>query len=344
MKNKYLILLPVIFLISGFIFGHIYKHFRPWSFGDAFYSKLDYLFAETKNRDLIKQEPNKDTNFKTVLEGNSFDLKISSTEYNFDDRIASGYAIKKNGKFIFEIFTQQGFRIFGDELKKIKVPKYFTLGSGTGGIKTAFILEDQKFLLYTSHNFGCVSVKLYNLTKKKDVFEGDCLPDYSLIDYNGFGSSTISLEEEIIFSIGTPETSSQIIRNLAQNEKSVYGKILSFKKKDLLNDEPNFEIFSLGHRNPQGITKINDKIFSLEHGPRGGDEINLIKKGNNYGWPISSYGTRYYSENMKAKPFETSHKLFNFSEPLYSFIPSIGISGLGTCPKNNKKYYNEKLV
>ena len=46
---------------------------------------------------------------------------------------------------IFEIFTQQGFRIFGDELKKIKVPKYFTLGSGTGGIKTAFILEDQKF-------------------------------------------------------------------------------------------------------------------------------------------------------------------------------------------------------
>ena len=103
----------------------------------------------------------------------------------------------------------------------------------------------------------------------------------------------------------------------------------------------------MGHRNPQGLfydTK-NNYVLSTEHGPEGGDEINFIDVNNknipNYGWPISSYGTRYYSENMKAKPFETSHKLFNFSEPLYSFIPSIGISGLGTCPDNLKKYYND---
>ena len=86
---------------------------------------------------------------------------------------------------------------------------------------------------------------------------------------------------------------------LAQDKNSNFGKILEVNKDDLnniiLNNETNLKvkIHSMGHRNPQGITKINDNIFSVEHGPLGGDELNKIINGKNYGWPIVSYGTKY---------------------------------------------------
>ncbi|ABV88535.1 glucose sorbosone dehydrogenase [Shewanella pealeana ATCC 700345] len=56
------------------------------------------------------------------------------------------------------------------------------------------------------------------------------------------------------------------------------------------------EIWSYGHRNPQGLIfdPHSQKLWSIEHGPRGGDEINLIKKGANYGWPITSHGKEYW--------------------------------------------------
>ena len=55
-------------------------------------------------------------------------------------------------------------------------------------------------------------------------------------------------------------------------------------------------VWSYGHRNPQGLTlhPVTGELFEHEHGPRGGDEINLIRKGANYGWPVITYGRQYY--------------------------------------------------
>ena len=78
------------------------------------------------------------------------------------------------------------------------------------------------------------------------------------------------------------------MRDFAQDLDSFFGKIwffdLSTKKKNL---------FSSGHRNPQGLIVFENQIISTEHGPYGGDEINKINFGNNYGYPISSYGELY---------------------------------------------------
>jgi len=72
-------------------------------------------------------------------------------------------------------------------------------------------------------------------------------------------------------------------------------KIIKGEDTDL-----DVKIFTLGHRNPQGFTKINDSFFSVEHGPKGGDELNKIIKDKNYGWPTVSYGTQYvYDEDGK---------------------------------------------
>lgn len=95
------------------------------------------------------------------------------------------------------------------------------------------------------------------------------------------------------------------------SDKSIIGKIL------ILNNG-NYKIFSKGHRNPQGLyyDEKNDFIFETEHGPTGGDEINLIKKNNHYGWPIASYGAKIPNLNKFR-----NHKKNNFTEPLTYWWP-----------------------
>lgn len=80
------------------------------------------------------------------------------------------------------------------------------------------------------------------------------------------------------------------------------------------------EIWSIGHRNPQGIVidPANDTLITVEHGARGGDEINLPKPGRNYGWPLTSYG-RHYS----GAEFKLGAAADGFEQPLYYWDPSI---------------------
>jgi len=86
------------------------------------------------------------------------------------------------------------------------------------------------------------------------------------------------------------------------------------------------EIYSYGHRNPQGIfyNKQTKKLYSNEHGPRGGDEINIIKKGKNYGWPTISYGKEYFS--YQAVGIGT--KKDGMENPIKVYTPSIAPSSL----------------
>jgi glucose/arabinose dehydrogenase len=82
-------------------------------------------------------------------------------------------------------------------------------------------------------------------------------------------------------------------------------------------------IYSYGHRNPQGMFKhpITGKIWTNEHGPRGGDEINIIRKGKNYGWPKITYGINYSGTTI------TKNKsLPKMEQPLYYWLPSIAPS------------------
>ncbi|MBO0341559.1 MAG: PQQ-dependent sugar dehydrogenase [Bacteroidota bacterium] len=84
-------------------------------------------------------------------------------------------------------------------------------------------------------------------------------------------------------------------------------------------------IWSYGHRNPQGLTlhPTTGVLWEHEHGPRGGDEINIIQKGKNYGWPIITYGINYSGTEITD---ETSRP--GMEQPLYQWTPSIAPSGM----------------
>lgn len=85
------------------------------------------------------------------------------------------------------------------------------------------------------------------------------------------------------------------------------------------------EIFSFGHRNPQGLARDPEtgRIWAVEHGPRGGDELNLLQPGANYGWPVITYGKSYAGFEIgegSAKP--------GMEQPAAYWVPSISPSGL----------------
>lgn len=87
--------------------------------------------------------------------------------------------------------------------------------------------------------------------------------------------------------------------------------------------------FAIGLRNPEGLTIARDgRIWETEHGPQGGDEVNLMVRGVNYGWPIVTYGMAYGSPptNWPANPRPGRHD--GYAHPRFAFVPSIGISNL----------------
>jgi hypothetical protein len=87
---------------------------------------------------------------------------------------------------------------------------------------------------------------------------------------------------------------------------------------------------SKGHRNPQGIVKIGNNIYISEHGPRGGDELNLIKKGKDYGWPFVTFGQAYSSGDYVKPTRPGTHA--GYEKPLYSWVPSVAPTELVQLP------------
>lgn len=84
-------------------------------------------------------------------------------------------------------------------------------------------------------------------------------------------------------------------------------------------------IYSYGHRNPQGLIMhpVTGEIWDHEHGPRGGDEINIIKKGANYGWPLVTYGINY-----GGTPITDKTEMKGMEQPIHYWVPSIAPSGM----------------
>ncbi len=110
--------------------------------------------------------------------------------------------------------------------------------------------------------------------------------------------------------------------NLIQDLTASYGKTLLI---DTTSGKAS--IFTIGHRNPQGLVVDGaGRIWETEHGPQGGDELNLLTAGGNYGYPVATFGTDYGSVTWP--PSENRKPTDRFIDPVYAWVPSIGISDL----------------
>ncbi len=100
-------------------------------------------------------------------------------------------------------------------------------------------------------------------------------------------------------------------------------------------------IFSYGHRNPQGLVKHpkTGVIWNHEHGPRGGDELNIVKKGANYGWPVITYGINYSGTSITDKT-----AMEGMEQPVHYWVPSIAPSGMSFVTSDNYGDYKDNLL
>ncbi len=100
-------------------------------------------------------------------------------------------------------------------------------------------------------------------------------------------------------------------------------------------------IYSYGHRNPQGMAKDpkTGAIWANEHGPRGGDEINIIKPGKNYGWPVISYGINY-----SGTTFTEITEKDGMEQPMFYWVPSIAPSGMAIVSSEKYPEMNGNLL
>lgn len=116
----------------------------------------------------------------------------------------------------------------------------------------------------------------------------------------------------------------------AQKLNFLHGKIIRLNDDGSIPfDNPVFDsnkpspIYAYGVRNPQGLVfdHISGNLYETEHGPMGGDEVNIIRQGENYGWPIITYGRNYTTQKIGEGTYRDGLK-----QPLYYYLPSIAVS------------------
>lgn len=154
-----------------------------------------------------------------------------------------------------------------------------------------------------------------------------------VLSKNHFGSRLVFDGKGHLF-VTLGERSANKFRVQAQDLGSHLGKIVRLMEDGTVPGDNPFvnkegalpEIWSYGHRNPQAaaINPATGQLWEIEHGPRGGDEINLPEPGKNYGWPVVSYGKNYSGTPVGSG----KRKMAGMEDPIYQWTPVIAPSGM----------------
>lgn len=223
----------------------------------------------------------------------------------------------------------------GKQQTLFKVPNVNTRGQA-GLLDVALVpntapQNPQLFFTYSKRTdkgntvaLATAQLKNNQLVGWKDVFVADAITDTS----RHYGSRIAFVDDKVYFSIGDRGE-----RDNGQDTQTHAGTILRLNLDGSVPQDNPFktsearpEIWSYGHRNPQGMfyDEATKQLWSIEHGPRGGDEINLIRKGANYGWAKVSQGKEYWG------PLDVGEakSLPGMEDPKLVYIPSIAPSNM----------------
>ena len=220
---------------------------------------------------------------------------------------------------------------------------------GQGGLMDVTVHPDfaANKMIYLSYTAGGENGSWTEIAR--GVLDGNTLSDVQKIfrvaqtkprlQHNG-SRFTWMADGTLLFSIGdggNPPTSLEggFIRNQAQNLDSHLGKILRINDDGTIPEDNPFldrpdakpELWSVGHRNPQGLVRdpVTDRVWSTEHGSQGGDELNIIVPGMNYGWPIVTHSVEYGAARTPISPDRTRAGMF---DPVAVWTPSIAPGGM----------------
>jgi len=189
--------------------------------------------------------------------------------------------------------------------------------------------------LYVVHNFWksverCSVVRVSRLSAPTQDFASDRLASAWETIYESTPCLTVTNEGQGGRLIRLPDGSLLLTVGLHDDRNGLDGRLAEgHYGKTILIDESakSGSVFTSGHRNPQGLVRTHDgDLWLTEHGPRGGDELNRLVKGTNFGWPVVSYGVQYHPGEPPTSGSSGSHAAFE--PPVFSWARSSGISNL----------------
>lgn len=186
--------------------------------------------------------------------------------------------------------------------------------SSLSGSRAAFLTGDPSLKWQTVfESTPCVPLRGANSVHENNPFAG----------MEVGGRLGFLADQRLLLTLGDHDfTGVESTQIFAQDPNVSYGKTILIHLED-----GSSEIYSMGHRNPQGLYITPEgAIWSTEHGPQGGDELNLIARGANYGWPLVTYGTDYGSAAWPLNHRQGRHD--GYQEPVFAWVPSIGVSNL----------------
>lgn len=250
-----------------------------------------------------------------------------------NNQLLLGGGQKGSHLYLFDLSTKS------DQLLGRVIPASERLNDARFAITDIAILSKSStsanlLISYPSYrkNGNCVVVKLdaYKLTlgskpsitKSKNWFTSKpCVPISAV--QHAAGRLAIISEESAYLTVGDLGFSKIGSKNIRGDLGSVF-KVSASK----------VEKISTGHRNQQGIELIGNDLYISEHGPRGGDELNLIRKGVDYGWPAVTYGQAYSSGDYVRPTRSGTHD--GFQLPLYYWVPSVAPTELVALPASSR--------
>ena len=292
----------------------------------------------------------------------TLNILLFASNINKDDyqavRVLNGLGVIWGFDFISKdkmIINEKSGQIYLADFKEKKLTNIYNLAvhnKSQGGLLDVKISPNFK----NDNTIFFTYVKSINgnghTTLAKAIFKNNKLTNFEdiLVTKTGtrqnyhFGSRITFDDKHIYFSTGDRGS-----RMDAQNLKNHIGSVIRLNfDGSIPNDNPYInnpnaldEIYSYGHRNAQGLfyDKSTSSLWLVEHGPRGGDEINLIKPKLNYGWPIVSKGKEYRSNDSIGVPFKKG-----FQDAKKYYIPSIAPSSLVVYKGINYTNLNGKIL
>lgn len=258
----------------------------------------------------------------------------------------------KNGKTTNHgnLLRDSGFVLRDDKEQIIQITD---LHYAFGKLLMSVVSKPEKQKCLSLHAFAFENV-FTSRTEPREFFQSPCIEDTlnPMLFGGRFTNSTksvfMSVGEQRYDRSGYPKISKTAISE-QKNPNSVFGTILQFDRK-----LSNFSIYSRGHRNAQGLyfSTTSKKFYESEHGPQGGDEINLVVQGKNYGWPFVSFGIPYGWQFASGFPDPATQKGTNYEQvlsrsgqvrgshegyqkPLFSWFPSVGAGSLLQIPSDS---------
>lgn len=214
--------------------------------------------------------------------------------------------------------------------------------AGEGGLLGVALHPDfqstpQVFVVYDYDNGGVYTEKVVRFTYlNKTLTSPVTLIDNIRANGNHNGSRLLfTPDKKLLITTGDAGVPTD-----AQDVAKLNGKILRINPDGSIppgNPDPASPVWTLGHRNPQGLTYVADKLFSSEHGPSNDDEINIIAEGRNYGWP----NVQGFCDAEAEKSY-CGEK--NVKEPIYAWTPTLAVCGIEYYDKKEISQWNNSLL